>query len=84
MVDATPQRVIIQYDLPADLDKEASWYFAMGAAAAASPESDKIIVQAFVGGNSTEKVSVKTKDVLDYLARNITDLEFVNKFQFAA
>ncbi len=82
MVDATPQRVLIQYDLPEDLDKEASWYFAMGAAAAASPESQKVIVQAFVGGNATEKVSVKTKDVLDYLARNITDLEFVNKFEF--
>ena len=82
MVDATQQRVMIQYDLPEELDKEASWYFAMGAAAASSPESEKIIVQALVGGNPTEKVSVKTKDVLDYLARNITDLEFVNRFEF--
>lgn len=84
MVDATPQRVLIQYDLPEELDKEASWYFAMGAAAAASPESQKIIVQALVNGDATEKVSVKTKDVLDFLARNITDLEFVGKFEFIA
>ena len=84
MVDATPQRVIIQYDLPADLDKEASWYFAMGAAAASSPESEKIIVQAFVADKATEKISVKMKDVLDLLAGKISDAEFAGKVEIGA
>ena len=79
MVDATPAAVIIQYDLPAGMEKEASWYFAMGAAAAASPESEKIIVQAFVNDKATEKISVKTKDILDLLSKKISDADFQGK-----
>ncbi|HLE07047.1 MAG TPA: hypothetical protein VI933_00305 [archaeon] len=81
MVDATAERVLIQYDLPEGMEKEASWYFVMGSAAAASPESEKVVAQAFVGENPTEKVSVKTKDVLDLLAGRINDAEFAGKVE---
>ncbi len=81
MVDATSERVLIQYDLPDGMEKEASWYFAMGAAAAASPDSDKVVVQAFVADKATEKISVKIKDVLDLLAGKISDAEFSEKVE---
>ena len=84
MVDATVERVFIAYDLPAELEKEASWYFVMGAAAAASPESEKIVVQAFVADKATEKISVKMKDVLDLLAGKISDAEFAGKVEVSA
>ncbi len=81
MVDATAERVFIAYDLPEGMEKEASWYFAMGAAAAASPDSEKVVVQAFVNDKATEKVSVKIKDVLDLLAMKITDSEFSQRVE---
>ena len=84
MVDATVERVFIAYDLPDGMEKEASWYFVMGAAAAASPESEKIIVQAFVADKATEKISVKMKDVLDLLAGKISDAEFAGKVEVSA
>ncbi len=84
MVDATAERVLIQYDLPDGMEKEASWYFAMGAAAAASPDSEKVVVQAFVADKATEKVSVKTKDVLDLLSKKITDEEFSARVEVGA
>lgn len=84
MIDATAERALIQYDLPEGMEKEASWYFVMGAAAAASPESEKIIVQAFVSEKATQKVSVKMKDVLDLLAGKITDSEFAEKVEVSA
>ena len=84
MVDATHEGVLIQYDLPDGMEKEASWYFAMGAAASASPESEKIIVQAFVNDKATEKISVKMKDVLDLLAGKISDEEFAGKVEVVA
>lgn len=84
MVDATPERVLIQYDLPEGMEKEASWYFVMGAAAAALPESEKVVAQAFVADKATEKVSVKMKDVLDLLAGKINDAEFAGKVEVVA
>src|SRR3989338_725966 len=45
VVDATADRVLVTYDLPANLAKEASWFHTMGAVAAAVPESKALIIE---------------------------------------
>ena len=83
LVDSTSERTIVSYDLPANLDKEASWYYVMGVVASIAPESKRIEIQAFVNDAPTELVTVQMVDVLDFVNNRTTEDNFKTKLQIA-
>lgn len=78
-VDATEERVIVAYDLPSEIEKEVSWYYIMGTVASIAPDSEKVIIQAFVNDEATEEVTVQMKDIIDFLNERITEEEFKSR-----
>ena len=81
LVDSTAERTIVSYDLPANLDKEASWYYVMGIVASIAPETKRIELQAFVNDQPTEQVTVQMADVLDFVNNRTTEDNFKAKLQ---
>lgn len=79
LVDVTQKQVIVSYDMPENLGKEASWYYVMGAVAGVAPQSEKLKIQSFVNDKPTEEVTVRIKDIQDYLEGKITDSDFKSK-----
>ena len=76
LVDATQERVIVNYDLPAGMDKQASWFYALGSVAAVSPSSAMVVLQASQGGIASEKVTINMADVLDFLNNKTSEEQF--------
>jgi hypothetical protein len=74
LIDVTPERVLVMYDIPAGMDKDNTYYFIMGVAARASPESGRIEIRAYNSSGLIETVSADMKDVLDF-AEERTDLQ---------
>ena len=76
VVDITPERVLIRYNLPENMSKEAVQYYIMGSAATAVPESSKIVIQTYENFEPVEEATVDTKDVLAFMNESITFDEF--------
>ncbi len=76
-VDATPEKTTVIYSLPESIKKEESWYYIFGAVAGIYPETQKIIVQAYVGGIATEQIEAKTSDVLDFIEKKVPEKDFL-------
>lgn len=81
LVDATLDRTFISYSLPSALDKEGTWYYVMGVAAGAYPETKKVTVQAYVNEEPTEEVTAEMADVLDFVNNRVTEAQFKAKLQ---
>ncbi len=79
LVDVTQEQVIVSYDLPENIGKEASWYYVMGAVAGVAPNSENLKIQSFVNDEPTEEVTVKIKDIQDYMDGKITDSTLKSK-----
>lgn len=77
LVDVTSQRVLIRYELPEDIEKEKTYYFAMAVSAKICPGSEDIKIEAFKEFELLETVSVKTSDVLDL----VEDKTSINTFK---
>ena len=78
-VDVTREQVIVSYDIPENIGKEASWYYIMGAVAGVAPDSEELKIQSFVNDKPGEEVTVRIKHIRDYLEGNITDSDFKSK-----
>jgi len=76
IVDITDERALIRFNLPNNLNKEATWYYIMSASAAIAPETDKIIIQTYENYERREEVTVNTTDVMALINGNITMEEF--------
>lgn len=76
LVDVTPERVAVVYELPADLDEETANYYAIGAVAGAAPDSEKIVLQPHAKGVPGETVTVAMDDINGFIGGSITDEEF--------
>lgn len=83
-VDMTQERVIVSYDLPANIQKEASWYYVMGVVASTSSNSGKVIIQAYVNSKATEEVTVQMIDIQEFLNEQLTDAEFTSKLKISS
>ena len=79
LVDATQERVIVDYELPFSMDKQASWFYVMGSVAAVSSSSEMIVLQASQGGIASEKMTVKMADALDFLNNKTSEERFKGK-----
>ena len=76
IVDITDERALIRFNLPNNLNKEATWYYIMSASAAIAPETDKIIIQTYENYERREEVTVNTTDVMALINGSITMEEF--------
>ncbi len=80
VVDVTADKVLVTYNLPADLDKEASWFHTMGAVAAAVPNGKTLIIETHYrsgnGQNKIDTLTVQIKDVTDFLGGRLTEMQF--------
>jgi len=76
IVDITDERALIRFNLPNNLNKEATWYYIMSASAAIAPETDKIIIQTYENYERREEVTVNTTDVIALINGSITMEEF--------
>jgi len=76
IVDITDERALIRFNLPNNLNKEATWYYIMSASAAIAPETDKIIIQTYENYERREEVTVNTTDVIALINGSITIEEF--------
>ncbi len=81
LVDSTMERTIVSYDLPANLEKEASWYYVIGVVASIAPETKRIELQAFENNQPTEQVTVQIADVLDLANNRTTEAQFRSKME---
>jgi len=76
IVDITGERALIRYNLPPNLNTEATWYYIMSASTAIAPESDKIIIQTYENYEWREEVTVNTTDVMALMNEDITMEDF--------
>ena len=76
IVDITDERALIRFNLPNNLNKEATWYYIMSASTAIAPESDKIIIQTYENYERREELTVNTTDAMALINGKITMEEF--------
>lgn len=81
LVDATPGRVVMEYALPEGMDKQASWYYAFGAAAGIAPTTKTIAVQATVQGKAAERVTASTADAIEFAEGRMSEEEFNSRLE---
>ena len=76
IVDITDERALIRYNLPPNLNAEATWYYIISASAIIAPETEKIIIQTYVNYEPREEVTVNTTDVIALMNEDITMEDF--------
>ncbi|MFH0713328.1 MAG: hypothetical protein V1722_02220 [Candidatus Micrarchaeota archaeon] len=82
VVDVTQNQVIVAYELPANIDKDASQFFVMGTVAASTPEVENLKIETH-SGQTVETVTVKIKDVTDFLGGRLSEPAFRAKMTIA-
>lgn len=82
LVDVTKERVFVRYNIPDSLERNKTYYFVFGVSAKISPESENIQIEAYKSFKPFEKVSVKMKDVLDFVGGKIDFEAFKTKLSF--
>lgn len=80
VVDITPERALVRYNLPENMSKESVNYYIMGAAAAIT-NSSKIVIQVYENFTPLEEVVVNTDDVLAFMNETITYEEFEKRIE---
>ena len=80
VVDITPERALVRYNLPENMSKESVNYYIMGAAAAIT-NSSKIVIQVYENFTPLEEVIVSTEDVLAFMNETITYEEFEKRIE---
>ena len=78
VVDITPERAFVRYNLPENMRKVN--YYIMGAAAAIT-NSSKIVIQVYENFTPLEEVVVNTDDVLAFMNETITYEEFEKRIE---
>lgn len=81
-VEVTSERVFVHYDQPAvksDMDALLTWFYIMGVAGAAAPDTEEMVIRMYSGNEPLYEVTVLTKDVLDFLELRTTLNEFRTK-----
>ena len=76
VVDITDERALIRYNLPPNLNMEATWYYIISASAIIAPETDKIVIQTYVNYEPREEITVNTTDVIALMNEGITMVDF--------
>jgi len=80
VVDITPERALIRYNLPANMSKESANYYIMGAAATIA-NSSKIVIQVYENFMPVEEVVVSTEDVLAFINGTISYKELEKRIE---
>ena len=80
VVDITPERALVRYNLPENMSKESVNYYIMGAAAAIT-NSSKIVIQVYESFTPLEEVIVSIEDVLAFMNETITYEEFEKRIE---
>ena len=78
VVDVTASQVIVAYEVPANTDKDASLFFVMGTVAASTPDIETLKIETH-SGQTVETVTVKIKDVTDFLGGRLSETAFRTK-----
>jgi len=81
LVDITPERALIRYNLPENVSTETTNFFVMKASARIAPNSSKIIIQVYENFTPLEEVIVSTEDVLAFMNGTITYEEFEKRIE---
>jgi len=81
VVDITPERALIRYNLPENMSKESANYYIMGAAATITPNSSKIVIQVYEDFEPLEEVVANTEDVLAFIDGAITYEELEKRIE---
>jgi aspartate 1-decarboxylase len=76
VVDVTQDKVLVRYNLPANMDMDTVSYYVMGAAAQAAPDSKEIILQVYEDMQPVKEVTVNTSDVISFINERMTLTDF--------
>ena len=76
VVDIADERALIRYNLPPNLNMEATRNYIISASAIIAPETDKIVIQTYVNYEPREEITVNTTDVIALMNEGITMVDF--------
>lgn len=76
LVDATPERVLVRYEVPEGAQPAATMYFILGAAYGAAPGAGKVVLQMFDAGAPQEEVVAAMADVRAVLLGTLDQAAF--------
>lgn len=84
MVDVTPERVLVRYNLPVDAeahDEEWAFWFTVGAVHEVAPDSAFLVLQVYRDFEPVEEVTMAMADVTELLAGTIDQEEFESRME---
>jgi len=81
VVDITPERALVRYNLPENMSKVEMRYHILWLIAGISPNSSKIVIQVYENFTPLEEVIVSTEDVLAFMNETITYEELQKRIE---
>ncbi len=76
MVDVTPERALVRYNLPSGMAEEVSWAYALAVLSAMAPGSGQAVIQVYQDFTPRTELTVALSDVSARLAGRLSPEDF--------
>ncbi len=83
VVDITPERALVRYNLPQGMDEAASWAYALTVLSSVAPYSQQAVVQIYQDFAPKTEVNVGMADVVAMMEGRLTAEQFEQRVRIA-